>query len=65
MELISYFEIALRLFLALVLGGIVGFERESQNRPAGFRTHVRYRGSPLVMLVSVYGFSENWLLWRE
>lgn len=58
MELISYFEIALRLFLALVLGGIVGFERESQNRPAGFRTHVLVSvGSALVMLVSVYGFS--------
>lgn len=58
MEPISYFEIAFRLFLALLLGGIVGFERESQNRPAGFRTHILVSvGSALVMLVSAYGFS--------
>ncbi|NLX90765.1 MAG: MgtC/SapB family protein [Firmicutes bacterium] len=58
MALISYFEIAFRLFLALLLGGIVGFERESQNRPAGFRTHILVSvGSALVMLVSAYSFS--------
>ncbi len=58
MELISYSEIAFRLFLALVLGGIVGFERETHNRPAGFRTHILVSvGSALVMLVSAYGFS--------
>ena len=29
-----------RLFLAIILGGIVGYEREKNNRPAGFRTHI-------------------------
>lgn len=29
-----------RLLLAVVFGGIVGFEREIRNRPAGFRTHI-------------------------
>jgi putative Mg2+ transporter-C (MgtC) family protein len=29
-----------RLLLAVVLGAIVGFEREWQNRPAGLRTHI-------------------------
>jgi putative Mg2+ transporter-C (MgtC) family protein len=29
-----------RLVLAIVLGAIVGFEREWQNRPAGLRTHI-------------------------
>ncbi|HHU76056.1 MAG TPA: MgtC/SapB family protein [Firmicutes bacterium] len=58
MGLISYQEVAFRLFLALLFGGIVGFERESQNRPAGFRTHILVSvGSALVMLVSAYGFS--------
>ncbi len=55
---ISYWEIALRLFLAVVLGGMIGFERESHNRPAGFRTHILVCvGSALIMMVSAYGFT--------
>ena len=56
--MISYWEIALRLGLAVVFGGAVGFERESQNLPAGFRTHILVCvGATLIMLVSAYGFS--------
>lgn len=52
--------ILLRLALASVLGGIIGLERESINRPAGFRTHVLVSvGAALVMLVSIYGFSQQ------
>ncbi len=55
---ISYWEIALRLFLAVFLGGMIGFERESHNRPAGFRTHILVCvGSALIMMVSAYGFT--------
>lgn len=32
--------ICFRVFLAILFGGIVGFEREKNNRPAGFRTHI-------------------------
>lgn len=32
--------IALRLGLAILFGGLVGYEREKNNRPAGFRTHI-------------------------
>lgn len=32
--------IVARLSLAVLLGGMVGFERETQNRPAGLRTHI-------------------------
>ncbi len=35
-----YFTIILRILSAAVIGGIVGFEREYKNRPAGFRTHI-------------------------
>ncbi len=56
--MIPYWEIALRLLLAVFLGGLVGFERESHNRPAGFRTHILVcTGSALIMMVSAYGFS--------
>ncbi len=54
---ISYWEILLRLGLAVILGGVVGFERETHNRPAGFRTHILVCvGSSLIMMVSAYGF---------
>jgi len=47
----------LRLSLAVVLGGSIGFEREVRNRPAGLRTHVLVTlGATLIMLISMYGF---------
>ncbi len=56
MEL-NIWEIALRLGLAVIFGGLVGFERETHNRPAGFRTHILVcTGSALIMMVSAYGF---------
>lgn len=32
-------EITLRLFVALLLGGVIGIEREYRSKEAGFRTH--------------------------
>ena len=49
----------LRLIVAAVLGGIVGMDRGSGDRPAGFRTHILVCvGSALFMLVSIYGFDD-------
>ena len=48
-----------RLVVAAILGGIVGIERGSGDRPAGFRTHILVCvGSALFMLVSMYGFGD-------
>ncbi|WP_426451486.1 MgtC/SapB family protein [Paenibacillus sp. S-38] len=56
---IDYFHITLRLILAVLLGGIIGFEREQSSHAAGLRTHILVcLGSTLVMLLSMYGFSE-------
>jgi len=56
---ISGFELVLRLTVAAFLGGVVGLERESHGRPAGFRTHILVcLGSSLVMLVSVYALAQ-------
>lgn len=33
-------SVLLRLILAVLLGGVVGMEREMHGRPAGFRTHI-------------------------
>ena len=58
MEITDY-EIALRIFLACVFGGIVGFQRERNDSPAGFRTHILVSlGAALIMILSMYGFSD-------
>ena len=50
-------EIALRLVVALVLGGIIGWERELQRMPAGFRTHALVGlGSAVFTVVSAFAF---------
>ena len=33
------FEVVIRLLLGFLLAGIIGAERESENKPAGFKTH--------------------------
>lgn len=33
------FEAVLKLLLGFLLAGIIGAERESENKPAGFKTH--------------------------
>lgn len=33
-------DIFIRLLLAVIVGGAIGYEREYKNRPAGFRTHI-------------------------
>ena len=50
-------ELTLRLSIALLLGGIIGIEREYRSKDAGFRTHFLVAmGSALFCLVSQYGF---------
>ena len=46
---------SIRLFLSLIAGGLIGFERESRRQPAGLRTHILICvGSTLLMLLSIY-----------
>lgn len=53
MTLPSDLETVLRIMLAGIFGGIIGLERESLNKSAGFRTHILVCvGSALIMLVS-------------
>jgi putative Mg2+ transporter-C (MgtC) family protein len=50
-------DLMLRLLLALVLGAIVGLERERQERAAGLRTVTMVSiGSCLFTIVGAYGF---------
>ena len=52
-------EFILRIFVAAMLGGAIGLEREYRAKEAGLRTHFLVAlGSALFMIVSAYGFSE-------
>lgn len=52
-------DFALRLFLAGVMGILIGLEREYRAKEAGYRTHFLVAlGSALLMIVSQYGFSD-------
>lgn len=45
----------LRLIMAAIFGGVIGFEREASKKPAGLRTHMLICiGSALVMLTGQY-----------
>jgi putative Mg2+ transporter-C (MgtC) family protein len=56
--MITWQEIILRLFLAAVLGGAVGIDRQRYEWAAGLRTHMLVcLGSALIMIVSAYGFT--------
>lgn len=37
---ITMVNVLIRLFLAVLCGGVIGLERSYKNRPAGFRTHI-------------------------
>ena len=50
-------DLVVRILLAVVLGGVVGFEREVSDQPAGLRTHISVAvGAALFGIISVHGF---------
>jgi putative Mg2+ transporter-C (MgtC) family protein len=56
---LSWLEALLRIAVAAGLGGIVGLERELDEKAAGLRTHLLVAvGSALFTLVGAYGFSD-------
>ena len=58
MNIITY-EFVLRLFVAAMLGGVIGLEREYRAKEAGFRTHFLVAlGSGLFMILSQFGFDD-------
>lgn len=56
---IGYLDLTVRMLLAVILGGIIGLEREWSNHAAGLRTHIMVTiGAAAIMMLSIYGFSE-------
>lgn len=53
-------DFILRIFVAALMGGLIGLEREYRAKEAGFRTHFLVAlGSALFMIVSAYGFTDS------
>jgi len=52
----SLLDVVIRILLALVLGGLIGIEREIREHSAGFRTHILVAvGAAVFTLASTYG----------
>ena len=46
-------DAVVKMVLAIIFSGFIGYEREHSHRPAGFRTHILVAvGSALVMMTS-------------
>ena len=59
-DLLRNLEYILRIFLAMILGMLIGNERKNRMKSAGMRTHALVAlGSALMMVVSKYGFADS------
>ena len=53
-------SILARIFLAMILGGLIGLEREKSKRPAGFRTHILVCvGACMTALIGFFVWNET------
>lgn len=47
-------DIIIRILMALIIGGLIGYERELKNRAAGFKTHILVcLGATIVSLLQI------------
>lgn len=54
---VTYLAVALRVVIAIILGGLIGLERGMKNRAAGMRTYMTVcLGACMVMLTNQYIF---------
>lgn len=60
---------ALRITLAVIVGGLLGLERERKSSPAGFRTYILVAiGSTMTVMLSQYTdimLTSKWALEAE
>ncbi len=53
------FEYLLRIVIAAICGGLIGFERKNRLKAAGIRTHLLVAlAASLMMVISKYGFDD-------
>ena len=52
---ITFAAVCCKMFLSVLIGGIIGIEREHKRRPAGFRTHILVAlGAAFTVITSQY-----------
>ncbi len=63
---INWLTVLIRLILAIICGGLVGFEREMHGRAAGLRTHMMVAvGSALTTLLGVFNVEVLGVSWAD
>jgi putative Mg2+ transporter-C (MgtC) family protein len=55
-----WFEVLIRLILGFLLAGFIGAERESVNKPAGFKTHSLIGVSAVLIMLCGEYLSNNY-----
>lgn len=59
----SELDMVIKLLLAAIFSGLVGWERQAEHKPAGLRTHMLVGlGSALFTIISYYGITELGML---
>ncbi len=54
-------DAVIRLAVAGIVGGLIGWERESADKPAGLRTNILVcTGAALISITSIYGFGPDY-----
>lgn len=57
--MMNEWDVVIRLVMSCVLGGVVGYERQSRNKAAGLRTHILVSlGACLIMILSQRVYSQ-------
>lgn len=54
------FEMLARVALAMLLGAVIGLERESRDKPAGLRTHMLTTGAAALLVSLSSAVVEQW-----
>lgn len=63
---LPHHEILIRLSLAILVGGLIGYEREHKNMPAGFRTHIMVCvGAAIISMIEVSSVNQSISMIKE
>lgn len=53
-------EILLKIFLAILCGGAIGFERDQKNKNVGMRTYMSVcLSTTIIMIIAIYCFNDT------
>lgn len=55
----QFVRVVIRLLAAVVLGGVIGFERETKGKSAGFRTHILVTLGTCAAVLAGVGYGMN------